>query len=807
MTSSRLAALAMGALAISVNATLSLPIYEVGASTTPGHAGIAAAVASSGAWTVYHHDNARTGYDSTQPNVTGATTGWVSPTLDGQVYGEPLAYSGLVYVATLKNTVYAINQSTGVVVWSRNLGTPQTTGWQCGNVNPTGILGTGVIDTGSSRIYVVPFLHSALSYYLVGLDLATGTVGLSTPVKPAGFDWTIQQERGALAISKDGTHVYVPFGGRAGDCGAYNGWVAGVPTNGTTTLEIYKTPSHASGVWAAGGVVVDDATGNVFFATGNAIPCSGAINSDSVIRTSATLGSATFFQPNDWSAHWCVPDSDLGSATPVLISPNLMFTSGKYGQGFLLDPSALGGRNGQLFPARSPYAGADVCGGIHSDATFGAFAYASPYVYLECDGGGLVALMVNTGTPSFSLCDATCGAPSWSAGGSATFGPPIVAGGAVWVADIGGGGLYGYDAATGAQIFHSAAFGVNHFTAPSEAGGQIFVSGDTVVRSFNLVFGCKSVAEAASPASAAMVGTAVTVTASANGCPNPSPLYQFWMKAPGASLYTLAQGYSANAVFNWVTTGMPTGTYRINVWVRDAASAGAFGNSSGRWDAYNANLTYTLTAGCPAVGETASPAGAAMPGTQVAITGAAPGCPSARYQFWVLAPGAGLYTLAQPYGSANVFTWDTTGLPTGTYRINVWVRDNSSAGTFANSSGTWDAYNASLLYTLTSGCPAVSDSAAPPSTAAAGTTVVVTAAAPGCPNPRYQFWVLAPGAGLYTLAQPYSSGAVFSWVTTGLAPGTYRINVWVRDISSSGVFGNSSGRWDAYNAGLLYTLT
>jgi hypothetical protein len=29
----------------------------------------------------------------------------------------------------------------------------------------------------------------------------------------------------------------------------------------------------------------------------------------------------------------------------------------------------------------------------------------------------------------------------------------------------------------------------------------------------------------------------------------------------------------------------------------------------------------------------------------------------------------------------------------------------------------------------------------------------------------------------------------------------------VQDASSSGVSGNSSGRWDAYNAGLLYTLT
>jgi len=699
-TAARLAALTVGA-GVFFTASI-LPVTATTAvATSVGRTPLAAAaaVSSTGAWTIYHHDNARTGYDSTQPPAIGAGTGWVSPTLDGQVYGEPLVYNGFVYVATLMNTVYSLNQSTGAVVWSKNLGAPQTSGWGCGNANPTGILGTGVIDVSASRIYVAPFVHSALSYYLYGLDLATGNTVLTTPVKPTGFDWTIQQERGALSISKDGTHVYVPFGGRAGDCGAYNGWVVGVPTNGTTPLEVYKTPSHASGIWAGGGVVIDDTTGNVFFATGNAIPCSGAVNSDSVIRTNGALGSPTFFQPLDWSAHWCITDQDLGSATPVLISPNLMFTSGKYGQGFLLNPTSLGGRNGQLFPARSPYAGIDVCRGNHGAATDGSFAYAAPFVYVECNGHGLVALKINTSTPSFSGCGATCAAPSWNSGGSTTFGPPIVAGGAVWVADIGGTGLYGYDAATGAQIFHSANFGVNHFTTPSEAGGQIFVSAGTVVRSFNMTFGGKSVAATANPVARAMVGMPVTVTAAASGCPNPSPQYEFWVLAPGASHYTLARGYSAAAAFNWNTTGLAPGAYRFSVWVRDASSPGAFVNSSGRYDAFNAGLLYTLTAGCPAVSGSASPP-SAMVGTAVNVTASAPGCPNPLFEFWVLAPGASVYSLARGYGTA-VLSWNTSGLAPGTYRFSIWVRDNSSTGTFGNGSGRYDAYNASLLFTLT----------------------------------------------------------------------------------------------------------
>jgi len=164
-----------------------------------------------------------------------------------------------------------------------------------------------------------------------------------------------------------------------------------------------------------------------------------------------------------------------------------MFQAGKWGGGFLLNPNSLGGVDGQLFPTPKPaaYSQAEVCFGNHGDATFGSFAYAAPFVYVECEGHGLVALSVNTSTNSFSPCT-TCASPDWNAGGTATFGPPIVAGGAVWVAD--NSGLYAFNTATGAQVYHSASFGINRFVTPAEAGGQVFVPSHTVIRSFQMNF-------------------------------------------------------------------------------------------------------------------------------------------------------------------------------------------------------------------------------------------------------------------------------------------------------------------------------
>lgn len=439
--------------------------------------------ASTGSWPVYHGNDAHTGYDSTLPPATGAITGWVSPTLDGDVYASPLVFGGVVYAATLNGTVYALSQSTGTVNWAKNVAAPQTGGWVCGNTTG-GILSTPVIDTSANRLYAVSEVAgSTPTYHLFGLDLGNaGNVVLNTTIAIPGFDWTIQQQRGAIAVRNG--FVYVPFGGRAGDCGSYHGYVVGVPTNGSTSLAIWKTPNTGIGIWTAGGVVIDDVTGNVFATTGNG-SCSTVDFNDAVVRFTSGVVFQDYFMPFDWQS-MCSADADLGGASGILISPNLMLQAGKSGSGYLLNPNNLGHVDGQLFPA--PSTQADVCHGNTSDATFGSFAYAAPYVYLECDGHGLVALNVNTGAPSFTPCTSTsCTSPDWAAGGTATFGPPIVAGGVVWAATS-GGGLYGFDAASGLQVFHSAGFNINRFVTPAEAGGQIFVPAQTVIRSFDMTF-------------------------------------------------------------------------------------------------------------------------------------------------------------------------------------------------------------------------------------------------------------------------------------------------------------------------------
>ena len=457
---------------------------------------------STGSWTVYHRDDGHTGYDPTMPSFGTVNVGWTSPALSQSVRTEPLVYNGLVYAGAMDNTVYALRQWDGTIQWSVNLGAPQTSGWGCGNINPTGILGTPVIDTSTNRLYVVAFLTATLSYWLFGLDLAAGAVKLQTEVKPTGFDWTIEQQRGALALANG--NVYVPFGGRDGDCGTYHGYVVAVPTSGAPVASWYQTPGSGAGFWAAGGVVVDDSTGKVFETSGNgtSIGCDAnpdgtpTYENDAVVRLSATTAHEDFFVPQDWRGNWCSNDQDLGSASMVLISPTLGFQSGKWGSGFLVNPQALGGMDGQVYPVptvpHSNYVGIDVCRGNHSDANFAGYAYAAPYVYIPCDGHGIVGLQVDTVAKTFSACGSTCSSPSFDAADGTTLGPPIIAGGAVWAVSTSGQGIYAFNPTTGAQLYHNGTFSAPRFSTPSAAGDQVFISTGNQVRSFVMVSGVAS---------------------------------------------------------------------------------------------------------------------------------------------------------------------------------------------------------------------------------------------------------------------------------------------------------------------------
>jgi hypothetical protein len=296
---------------------------------------------------------------------------------------------------------------------------------------------------------------------------------------------------------------------------------------------------------------------------------------------------------------------------------------------------------------------------------------------------------------------------------------------------------------------------------------------------------CTSVIwNAPSPASPQAPGTSVTFSATASGCP--SPLYQFWVQAPGGP-WTILRAYSAANSATWNTTGLAAGTYSFDAWVKQT------GSGAGSFEAHlSPNPTYTLqnpsAPPCTSVTWSApSPASPQAPGTPITFNASASGCPNPLYQFWVQPPG-GSWTTLQAYSSANSVSWNTTGLATGIYSFDAWVKQSGSG------SSSFEAHlSPNPTYTLQTGSPCTSvtwNAPSPTSPQPPGTSVTFSAGASGCPNPVYQFWVQPPG-GAWTILKAYSSASSVAWNTTGLPAGTYSFDAWAKQ-------SGSTASWEAH---------
>lgn len=422
-------------------------------SNPPAFGGTAAAAAPG--WPTYHRDPSRSGYDPSTGLPPPSRRAWVSASLDGHVYAEPLVIGTRVLVATEGDSVYALDSESGRTLWRTQLGTPvPRSSLPCGDIDPLGITGTPVADPSAGRLWVVAFVQPG-RHELVGLDLADGAVHSRRSVDPPRADPRALQQRAALALS-DGV-VYIAFGGLFGDCGTYNGWVVGARTNGSGSLLTYRVNTNGrAGIWGPSGPAID-ASGDLYVSTGNGNSTSGFDFGDAVIRLSPELKVLDWFAPPNW-AGLNSGDTDLGSMGPALVGGNLLFQAGKEGTGYLLQADHLGGINGQAFKAA-------VCEGA-----WGGTASLSPFVYVGCSDG-LVALRLGT-SATFTI--AWRGPRFWAE-------PPIVAGGLVWTVDRDSAELFGFDAKTGATEFRQSLGAEDHFTTPAAADGRIFVAAGTKI--------------------------------------------------------------------------------------------------------------------------------------------------------------------------------------------------------------------------------------------------------------------------------------------------------------------------------------
>jgi outer membrane protein assembly factor BamB len=468
---------------------------QAGAATAPA----ASASSAAGSWPLYHGDLAGSGAAAGVTAVDTSHRAWTSPALDGEIYGEPLVWSGRIYVATENDTVYALSARTGTVAWSAHLGSPvPATALPCGDITPTvGITGTPVIDESRDEIFVVADEDSGgtPAHILVGLDATSGQREMTRDVDPAGAQTAALLQRTGLTL--DAGQVVFGFGGNDGDCASYRGRVVAVSETGGTprdfTVDVTAGESQGA-IWMGGAAPVVDGRGDVLVSVGNGSVYSAAHafdDSDSVLELSPSLRLLQFFAPGNWAANNS-RDLDMSTA-PVLLSDGQVLLTGKSRIVYLLNGATLGGIGGQQ-ASLGAACDEDIDGG---SAVTGMTAYLPCY-------GGIIAVRATEAPAALNLL--------WSSGTGG--GPAIVAAGLVWT--IGQNGtLYGLDPATG-RVRQQASIGVpaNHFPTPSVGDGLLLVPSARDV----VAFAAASSAASSSPQPV----TSPSATPASSSSPRPS---------------------------------------------------------------------------------------------------------------------------------------------------------------------------------------------------------------------------------------------------------------------------------------------
>ncbi len=454
------------------------------------------------------------------PNLTHAVAAnmhldstFANATYNGLVYAQALfvdlgGANDRFVTVTEQNEVTAFDP-TGAMVWRKDLGTPQpmpnaAEGANCGNINPLGITGTPVIDYASRTIYLDAMIRENTAHHRVfALSLDDGSTLPNWPVdlgtlasNGIAFTPATQNNRGGLTLL-DG-HVLVPFGGHAGDCGTYHGWLVSVPTSDPQHPTAFATKDRFSGAWTPGGVTSDGTHAYLVFGNGEGNTTWG--NSEMIGKFGA---DASF--SNDAHDFWVHPDwqqldaTDIdmtGPAMPIDVAgatpSKLIVSFGKNGHVYLNDRDNLGGLAVNAL-ADVQAASAEI---INASASYktkqGTYVVFRAHGAAGCPGlnGGssLVAVRIVPGAPpTLQLAWCAGNAQSGSPIATTTDGTsePIV-----WaVGAESDQRLHGYDGDTGAVIYNGGGSSdtmasTSRFITPIVAKGRIFVAADGQLYAF-----------------------------------------------------------------------------------------------------------------------------------------------------------------------------------------------------------------------------------------------------------------------------------------------------------------------------------
>ncbi len=577
--------------------------------------------------TTYHNDIARTGQNTQETILTPANVNYTqfgklfSVPVDGVIYAQPLYLSAVtiaggthnvLYVVTEHDSVYAIDADSGTVysqvslIPSGGSTVNSATDLDCSDLIPeVGITATPVIDPTSRTLYVVAAskVNGAFSQYLHALDVGSlaekfkGPVSIQATVAGTGYDAsggsvifnTLQENQRAALLLENG-HVIMGWSSHC-DKNPWHGWLMSYNASTLAQEGVFNASPNGSrnGVWMSGGGAAADASGNIYFATGNGTWNGTTDYGDSIVKlgppSSGRFPIVDYFTPYNQSM-LAGDDTDLAAGGLVLLpalpsGQQLLAQQGKQGTIYLLNANHLGNYCPNLTPActnSDTNVVQEIVGA--SPGIWGSPAYWNGNLYwtgandnikaysFNANGSGLISTMptsksaqifaFSAPTPAISS-NGNTDAILWALDGSADDS----------TCDGGGSsclGLYAYDATNLSHLLYTSQQAPANrdspgvavkFEKPIIANGKVYVGTQSSVTVYGLLAGAAP--EAATPTFSPPPGSytsAQTITL-ADTTPGASIYYTKNGSPPttGSTLYSAPFVVSATQTINAMAIG------------------------------------------------------------------------------------------------------------------------------------------------------------------------------------------------------------------------------------------------------------
>jgi PQQ-like domain len=425
-----------------------------------------AATTSAQDWTRFGWDARRSDDNPNQTGITAANVGSLRRqqvrlpgTVDSSaIYLHAVTIRGATHDAFFVTTTYgitlAIDAATGSILWRWT--PPRYSSW-AGSAQIT--TATPVADPSREWIYA-----ASPDGRVQKLTVAGGHA-----VWRRSITKLPSREKIAASLNFAGGNVIATTGGYIGDAPPYQGHVAVISARRGRLLHVWNSlcsnrhgllvPSRCrasdSAIWGRAGAVVVPRSGNLLVATGNA-PWNGHTDwGDAVLVLSPKAKLIGNYTPTN-TQELNASDADLGSTSPVYLTPKLIAQGGKDGKIRLLSLVRLRGvapHQGHELQIVSTPSGSDL--------------FTAPAVWrngkrvwlIAADGGATEAWSLHRGRLH----------SVWRSEDAGT--SPVIAGGLLWVYDP-GGGLRVYRPANG-RLVATLSAGGGHWNSPIVTDGRV----------------------------------------------------------------------------------------------------------------------------------------------------------------------------------------------------------------------------------------------------------------------------------------------------------------------------------------------